>query len=579
MKNTLQQSRCLNCSLLCPIAISLGADGKAIPEYVTGDSAATGGRLCFRGHYVSELINHPRRFSSAWVRNGSVAETDLESALDATVAALREAARDHSVAVLVDGNFPCEEIVRAVTFVKDCLGCDAVAVYVPPTDEGLLKGYASVDGTGCDAAALEQVSTVLAVGDVFSTHPVLAKPILDAVKQTKQGKLLAIDSMVGRTMRHAAKRYLIRPDGEAAALGAIACAAAGSATPLVGNDVSLDDLASRAGLDAAAVQEIASDLQGASGAAVALSIGAGRTTQAPACAAGAAVLQGACRTKTLLLCTYGNAAGALAASAASGALPLGTWLRRLSEKPAKVVLAIGTDLVGMSPDSVSQAVFGKAQTVISAASMPGATSARADIVLPLAAPWETDGSVMTPAGERIEVRGLVAPPGGAMTLTQLLDELGQRIDGTARSGTAADNTHIDPLATNLDKPVIALDDDDSPQGTLSMISRTGHFDLHQGSTSRQLEWTRLMESEPYVLISPQDASALGVRSGDAVRMSTPGGVTTLSARIDDSVAAGTLAATAGLPDTRNLFPWRVRPDELIDIGPATVGIEVVRSTQ
>ena len=320
-------------------------------------------------------------------------------------------------------------------------------------------------------------------------------------------------------------------------------------------------------------------LRQAQPAVVALSIPAGRASDAAACALAAAAIERACKTKTLVLCTYGNAAGALAAAAAAGALPLGAWLARLSQKPATVVLTIGTDLAGIAPEEVAQTVFSRAQTVISASSMPCVTAARADVVLPLAAPFETAGSAMTASGERLDLDALVAPPRGAMTVNQLIDGLAGRMPDVTWADAPVDVSRHHAPAEPLDNPDMGLAQETPAPGTLAMISRTTHFDLPQGSTSRQLEWVRLVEGESHVLISPQDAGTLGVRSGDVLRLSTPGGVSTLRASVDDAVPVGMLAATPGLPDTRNLFPWRTRADGLIDIGPAAASIEVVRTTQ
>jgi len=578
VKNTIREGRCTNCSLVCPVAVSVDANGKVSPEYVKDPSSATQGRLCFRGHYVAELADHPARLTAAWERNGKVKEAELGRALGAAARALEKAVQAGSAAVLVDGNFPCESIAQAVSFVREGLGCDRVAVYVPPTDESILRGGSSCGMTGADTGALAKATTVLAVGDVFGTHPVMARPILDAVTRTREGQLLSIDSMVGRTMRYAAKKHVISPGGEAAALAAIARAAGGDLGPSLG-DASMADLAGRAGMGAAVAQEIASALRDRGPSVVILSIPTGRSAVAAACAAAAAAVERACNTKTILLCTYGNTAGALAAADSSGALSLGAWLARLKEEPASVVMTIGTDFAGLAPDDVAQAVFGAADTVICAASVPGATTARADIVLPLAAPFEVAGTVVTPSGERIDAPELLPPPGGAMTVVAMLEQLAGRMQGVTWSPPS-----VDVSAQRLETGEIqglgaGLRSLGSTEGALSMISRTRHFELPQGSVSRQLAWPKAVEPETCVVISPQDADALGVRPGDIVQLSTPAGVTTLPAKVDDAVPAGTLAATAGLPETRNLFSWNIRSDGLIDVGPAAASIDVVGSTQ
>ena len=568
----------MECSLGCDIAVLSRADGRAVPEYVAAGDSATGGRTCFRGHYAAALVSHPRRLTSAWQRNGTVQESRVSEALEEAAAKVAEAARANALAVLVDGRFPCEEIGRVVSSVRKGLGCETVAVYVPATDEGILRGLCTGGGRSASLEALREADTVLAVGDVFSTHPVAASWILDGVRRTRRGKLLAIDSMTGRTMRFASRGYVVRAGGEAAALGAVARCAGGELTGLKQPSASAKDLAETAGLTVKDVEEIAETIRNGTKAVIALSVPPGRVESAAACAVAAAAIQRTGAAQVVALCSCGNAAGALATARQLGAMSFAEWLGKTSSEPPKVVLTIGTDLAGLAPDEITQAVFGNADTVIAAAAMPGPTTARADIVLPLATWFETEGETIGADGERRTLCRLAEPPGGAMSPSALMDELSRRIEGWAAPDEVSGNVGdvaLDAVA-ELEIPDAA---EERTEKSFTILARTEHHELNEAATSRQLAWVQLMEEKPFVLVSSADSQALGVRSGDSVRVSSACGDAELMAKLSDAVPSGVLAAPVGLPETRNLFCWKVRSTGVVDVVPTMGRIETVRSAE
>ncbi|MFH0965500.1 MAG: molybdopterin dinucleotide binding domain-containing protein [Planctomycetota bacterium] len=565
----------MHCSLACDLAVAAGAKDALVPDYPPAEGSRTRGRLCFRGHYVSALAGHGARLSSAWVHNGSIRETSPAEAVKLAAVKLRDAARANSLAVLVDGNFPCEETAKAVSFARERLQCSAVAVYVPPADEELLKGLGDAPTVGLEKVS--EAATVLAVGDVFSTHPVLAGFILDAIGRTKQGKLLAIDSTIGRTMRFAAKGYLVRPGTEGALLAAIARAAGARPDGHGHPEETLAALSRRTGVDEGAAAEIVSDLRATPGSVVAISLPAGRVDSPAACAAALAAIGQKGVAQILPLCASGNARGALAVATALGAMPFGNWLSQLLTRPAAVILCIGTDLLGSAPGGIMQAIFGGADTVIAAASMPSATTARADIILPLAGWYETAGTLISPAGERISFGALSPPPGGAPSPGELADELAGHIEGPTRSAAGFDVARLDtalPTPTGLEADAAPV-----PDGGFVMVSRTEHYELPEPGVSRQLAWVRLMECEPVAVLGSADAEGLGLRRGDSVRVSGADGSAELRLDVSDAVPPGVMATPLGLGSTKDLFPWKVRANGLVGIGPASARIVAAQSSE
>ena len=62
------KTRCLYCSLFCPVSVNQRVSGVIEPAYV--DRAEEGG-LCYRGHYISALMGHPRRLTGGLRRLSS----------------------------------------------------------------------------------------------------------------------------------------------------------------------------------------------------------------------------------------------------------------------------------------------------------------------------------------------------------------------------------------------------------------------------------------------------------------------------------------------------------------------------
>ena len=98
--------------------------------------------------------------------------------------------------------------------------------------------------------------------------------------------------------------------------------------------------------------------------------------------------------------------------------------------------------------------------------------------------------------------------------------------------------------------------------TFQLISRTETVDLFEGSLSRQLDWVLSLEPIPVVLIHPEDAIHLDIADKDYVKASNSTGECELMARLSQTVPRGTIAVSATVPETRNLFQWRCDDEEI-----------------
>ena len=139
------RTRCLLCSLACPVAFEARPSeggSEVLTEYVRSDPQ-TQGRLCFRGHYLAEMAAHPFRLTHAEMPGAARSDAaDHSVPTDRAVAevASRLAAARGRAGVLIDGNLPVEDTAAALHFARDILGTRWAAIHLPGPDLGMLEG-------------------------------------------------------------------------------------------------------------------------------------------------------------------------------------------------------------------------------------------------------------------------------------------------------------------------------------------------------------------------------------------------------------------------------------------------------
>jgi hypothetical protein len=145
--------------------------------------------LCPRGNFTLELLNSPYRLRQAELF-GEVCS--IEKAIKGSVPEFKRIIKKkNNVAILISGNHTLEEAYLAKTLSED-FNTDFLGLF-PFEDEALLsiKNEFSFND-------LSESDLIMAVGDVFSLSPTLARPILDARNKKRGNRLLSLDIMKGR---------------------------------------------------------------------------------------------------------------------------------------------------------------------------------------------------------------------------------------------------------------------------------------------------------------------------------------------------------------------------------------------
>jgi len=544
-------TRCLLCSLACPVAFEVRAtDGGS--EIRTGHVASapfTQGRLCFRGHYLAEMAVHPLRLTQAVVRNGSEAgakKVAPDGALAELASRLSKAQGD--VAVIVAGGLPTEDISAALRLGREVLGTPWAAVYLPPGDALMLKGLAPSVPV-LSAEHLPECDLCLAVGDIFATHPVLSRPLLER-RAARKTRLAALDSLPNRVSAFAERFVHVRPGGEAPALAAL--------VRLLGGRVADDhrwaagrspeDLAQEAGADLPVLQAVADALKEAERPAIVLDPVAGRTGNIIATAAMASALCGACGGRLAPMFASGNAVGAASAAASLGAAALSEVLQAVREAKVEVLFLIGVDLPVVVGEREARDIRRCVSTLAVGSDFRNATTEAADIVLPLAAGFEEDGSIAGVAGGSRRLTALVSPPGGALPARVLCEELA--VQAGAALGPPPDVVPGLPFEGSAVEEILTAGEEG--QG-LRLVARADTVDFGGGSVSRLLAWPRLVEPVPVLRLSAGDARKRHLRSLSKVLVRANGHEARATLEVTETATAGVAEISPAFRQTAPLF--------------------------
>jgi formate dehydrogenase major subunit len=258
----------------------------------------------------------------------------------------------------------------------------------------------------------------------------------------------------------------------------------------------------------------------------------------------------------------------------------------------KALWVIGEDVLTTDPDSTSvRAALAACPLVICNDLFLSPTAAAADVVFPVAAWLEKDGTFVNFDRRFQRVREVVAPAAGVRTDFAVLHAVAARMGTGLGCATPADAmtecAAVAPMFggishARLDKegplhwpcasadspgtPRLYQDNFATPDGLAHMAARpylppgeqcdaefpflliTGRRAEHynSGSMTRRTDNLRLLTGET-IDVEPGDAAVLGLNDGDPVQLGSRHGTAVLRARITDDVAPGQVFAGFHFP--------------------------------
>jgi len=551
MSESVTGTRCLFCSLMCPVAFAQDPSGgteEMIAHYVA-DDPVTGGRLCFRGHALPEMATHPLRLTNAELRVPGQTQrktpVSVHEALEAAASRLMEAGG--RAAVLVDGNLPTEDIACAIQFAGEVVKTKRVGVYLPDSDAAMCRGM-NPDTPLISPAEIAGSDVILIMGDAFATHPVVSSAILEA-RVARKLRIVAGDCMPNHVAPFAETFVITRPDGAAALLAALCkqlgCEPGGNWA--AGREIA--ELAETAGAAAADVKALADAITGAKSPAIVLAPVPGRMSNVSAAAAAASSLCTARGARLMPLFRYGNAVGAVAAMGASR--PWQDCLQAVRDRTADTLLAVGVDILRLVPAKEIASLRRGLQTLIAASLLRNRTAAHADIVLPMAATFETGGTAQSANGKGVEINAVMPPPGGALSARDLCAGLASAM-GRALSAGSQPAT----AASYQGRPDAPAAPASSPEIGLQLVARSDVPDFDTGALSRLMAWPAFAEPMPELHMNASEVKRRGLAPRGRATLRANGQEAVVQLCVDANVPEGMAAVSEAFEETRPLFRER-----------------------
>jgi NADH-quinone oxidoreductase subunit G len=509
----------------CPVGCNLAAqerDGEMVRVLSRENLEVDGGWLCDRGRFGYRWVHHRRRLDvpvlhqRAGGRERDAQETPLTWAEALTRARDALFAAGARTAILGGGRLTAEGQMAARRL------ADRLGTHLVDHRTGAQR-WATAPTRRARIADLDAADRILLLGVV----PVEEVPVIDLrIKAAvRRGARLAVVGERRALADQAAATAICRPGGLGATISRLAD------TLRQGGDLPAGAVAAGGGID-----DVAAVLAGGERI---VALWSGESGAGPL--ARLAEVLGDRLVGTLVTGGAPQAQGAERAGLNEARTRDILEAAARGEVEAVVVL---DDLFADAVDAdLAARALERAPFVLSLAHLPTEAAARADLVLPLAAPIETDGHVVNLEGRVQSLTALLPPPGEARPDWWVLSELaGEAVD--ASELLAAYEARPEPA------PPVADADADASEGaaaayepgTLVAVSGRILFD----SSVRWEEGLRSRLPVPFVGVHHDLLQRLGLAEGSVVRLGAPGFEGEVEVRADASLPPGTVFVPRGV---------------------------------
>jgi NADH-quinone oxidoreductase subunit G len=603
-------SVCTLCPSQCNVSFTV-RDEKVKRVIARDNHDVDDGWLCDRGRYGFEMFDAPERVRGPRLKGG--AEAGWEQALEAVAAGLRSSGK---VAAIV-GDASNEEGFLIQRIVRDALGSAHVDSRPSRGPEAAVLRRLAEPAISARVGDIDEADAILVLG----TDPLHSSPILDlrvrkAVRRNGAKLLVATERPTALDVgAEAIARYApgqaahfvselasaIGGGGNVASPVAETLRAAGTVVVIWGERIAREDGAAAALLEVAKATGMAS------------SVGAG-LLEIPDTTNARGLREAGCLPDAgpgLSETTAGMSTEEIRAALISGEI---THL-----------LLFGADPLRDFPDTPAwEEALTAADFVVSFSMHETATTAKADVVLPLETHAEKDGTVTHPDGRLQRVRPSASRPEEVLpniiVLSQLASKLGldtgidsqptafkaltdavSFYNGIADSDiggrgvrwqdqTSAEEKGPDPAKdvamdsqdTQRDAPTSTVQPNPAPRGVASGESVATsspatddnslllgtYRDLWAGPITELNPPLKFLTPHQRLEISPKDAQRLDLKNGEAIRVSQNGSSLTAAVLIKERVSPGVCFLAEGVSDGN--------ANALLNGGPVQVKIEKLR---
>jgi predicted molibdopterin-dependent oxidoreductase YjgC len=589
-----RESFCLFCSLGCKFAVKVDKGVALSPEFCP-DYPINEGRLCPKGLYAIELLNHPRRLLAPRIKeDGKIKEISWEESLGTLASKISEVKGKYgsqAIGIVIGPNHTNEEILAAQELAR-AIGTDNFACSFPPNDWGLLSTPDIIPPTRVED--MENANCSLIIGNLFVTHPVLARGVIDAKYKARGNSIMVIDPERTNTAWFANTHLQNRPGTEALTLVGMLKSIL-SSSPERGENIKKklqavpDEAISKAtGLSMSQIAMVARAFNDAEKGGVFLSPGfkgmADINLIAQLCKL---LVENAKGDKSFMpLFTFGNAVGAFSMCSRDGGKSFPQLIEEASSGKIKLLIDFGEDLLSSYPSAKVQGALSQLEFLTISSPFVFETERLAHMVLPCASWLEKNGTVNFFDARRERLEPVLEPPGIAKSdleiILQLSREFGASLDAEKISKEAEalgrkslsrgkGKPEMDKLAEKLNELVkeSVAEDKEYPYLLIAGES-TVHFT--DGSITRNLDWAKEESPYPFIKLSVEDARGMGIKDGAEVLVSSRSGEIALPVQVTDRLQAGVASVPSYLAEIRSIFEWKITSEGELETSPERIRI-------
>jgi NADH-quinone oxidoreductase subunit G len=512
-----------------------------------------------RDRFSYEALNGPERLTAPMVKQGGAWKTtDWPTALEYIARSLKQIKADHgpaSIGALGSAHSSVEELHLLAKLTRG-LGSENIDHRARHSDfsatQGATLGSRSARWLGTSIASLSNLQGVLVVGSFLrKDHPLFAQRIRQAVR--KGAKVHSINAVHDDWLMPVATRLSAAPSLWVQALADVAVAVAqaiGTSAPLPGQ-----------ASDAA--RAIASSLLSGERKAVLLGNAAAQHPNASSLLALANWIGEQTGASVGYLTEAANSVGAqlVGAVPGDGGLNAGQMLGAAAGGALKACLLLNLEpALDAHNAAAATAALSSMDMVVVMSPFKTAGVAVADVMLPIAPFTETSGSFVNAEGRVQSFHGVVKPLGDTRPAWKLLRVLGNMLDlkgfdfetsDEVRAEALGDIAAIPGRLNNRGGVAVANTPSGAALERIADVPIYATDSLVRRATSLQLTADA---RAPMASLPPALWSQLGLSDGDKVRVSQGAAMVFLPARVDTTLALGTVRVPAGHAATATLGP-------------------------
>jgi NADH-quinone oxidoreductase subunit G len=542
------------------------------------------GWICDIARYGYQHINSPDRLKTPLIkREGRQFPTTWSEALETVARRFRDIKDKKGsvcIAGLAGGSLSTETLHLFNRFFRTVLRSNSVDYrqdYIALKEGEVTEAYNCLYTAPFKIAELEEADTVLVfASNLIKDHPAVNLRLRKACRKNK-AKVFTANPVTTKSADISIDELIYRPDTETAFVVALLHALTDQKlyknisegkVAEVNSRLTPTSLAEAAGVCGIAIERInALALQLASAGNLSIMAGDYLTVSTQRYQIGNALynlanLLGVEDGKAVILASHANSMGAervglrpVLSTNLSDRLA-GTWneplpdsvgcnssqiLRGILDEEFDAVLIMGANPAMRYPDGpFVNAALDKLDFLVVADLFETATTAKADIVLPLAAWAEQDGSFVNLEGRYQRFRRALPPPAGIKTGIEIIRDI---------ADTMGDPLHVDDKSLTVETEALAaswvrrsrVTDKFFDVKPIPPVNHEGYpcrllvgNDLHHfGYLTEHCPSLMQFSGEPYVEMSPQLAARLGVPEGALVRVESLTGRLVLKVRISE----------------------------------------------